>query len=427
MVSAACLAQRGFKVIGVDVDVDKIDTIQRGISPVIEEGIGDLTASVVKSGMLEVTTDSSRGVVDTDVSLICVGTPSSSDGALSTEYLEKVTLDIGRHLAKLDRWHVVIYRSTMLPGTCEGKLLPMLEQASGKKAGVDFGVCVNPEFLREGTSIRDFLDPPKTVVGAQDERSVESAFALYEGLPGLRFHVPIKVAEMVKYIDNSFHAVKVCFANEMGAICASVGVDSHSVIDVFLSDTRLNLGPAYLRPGFAFGGSCLPKDVRAVTHLARERNVNVPLLTNVLPSNESHLSRVFDLVVSSRPQRIGVFGLAFKPGTDDLRESPMVELVDRLLDSGFDVKIYDPKVVIAELIGSNRLFASKRLPEIRGLVTSDLDSVIAHGDVLIVGSPEKEIAQAVERVDESKTIIDLVRLPMAAELRGRPNYKGISW
>ena len=294
-------------------------------------------------------------------------------------------------------WHVVVYRSTMLPGTCETLLIPLLQKASGKRAGRDFGVCVNPEFLREGSSVRDFLNPPKTVVGETDPRSGEAVIGLYEGLPGPRFRVPVSVAEMTKYVDNSFHALKVCFANEIGAICSSLALDSHAVMDIFLADTKLNISPAYLRPGFAFGGSCLPKDVRALTHTARRNDLDVPLLANVLTSNEVHLRRAIDLVIADGRRKVGVFGLSFKAGTDDLRESPMVELVERLIGKGFDVKVHDANVTLSRLIGANRAYIGELLPHIGEVLIEDIDAVLEHGEVLIAGSREPEVVDAIER------------------------------
>jgi GDP-mannose 6-dehydrogenase len=426
-VSAVCLASRGCRVVGVDVNRDKVESLQHGRSPVVEEKIGDLTAQVVTAGMLTVTTDARAAVLSTDISLICVGTPSTPGGGLSTKFLEQVSSEIGAALADTDRWHVVVYRSTMLPGTCENLLIPILEQASGKRAGVDFGVCVNPEFLREGTSVRDFLDPPKTVVGVSDPRTGDTVLGLYEGLPGPRFQVPIKVAEMSKYVDNSFHALKVCFANEIGALCSALALDSHAIMDIFLADTKLNIGPAYLRPGFAFGGSCLPKDVRALTHTARRNDVDIPLLANLLSSNESHLRRAVDLVVADGRRNVGIFGLSFKPGTDDLRESPMVELAERLIGKGFNVKIHDSNVTLSRLIGANRTYINDRLPHIGDVLIDDVDAVLEHAEVLIVGSRAPEVVDAIARAASDRLIVDLVRLPNAGQLRGGPNYRGIGW
>jgi GDP-mannose 6-dehydrogenase len=426
-VSAACFASRGHRVIGVDVNPDKVEALRQGRSPVVEERIGDLTAEVVAAGDLTVTSGLDAAVLNTDLSLVCVGTPSASNGGLSTAFLEQVTDEIGAALARKDGWHVVVYRSTMVPGTCEDLLIPRLESASGKRAGVDFGVCVNPEFLREGTSVRDFYDPPKTVVGGTDSRSAEMVIGLYEGLPGQRFQVPIRVAEMTKYVDNSFHALKVGFANEIGAICSSMALDSHAVMEIFVADTKLNISPAYFRPGFAFGGSCLPKDVRALTHTARRHDVDIPLLGNLLPSNESQMRRAVDLVLATGRRNVGIFGLSFKPGTDDLRDSPMVELAERLIGKGFNVKIYDATVVLSRLTGANRTYIRQQLPHIGDLLTDDVDAVLDHGDVLIAGSPEPRVVEAIARAGSDRLIIDLVRLPNAGELRGTPNYQGIGW
>lgn len=426
-VSAVCLAARGHRVVGVDVNQEKIDALAQGNSPVVEEQLGELAAEAVATGHLTVTADTAAAIADSDLSLVCVGTPSAHGGGLSTQYLEQVTQAIGTALADKDSWHTVVYRSTMVPGTCEGLLIPRLESASGKRAGVDFGVCVNPEFLREGTSVRDFFSPPKTVVGQTDCRSGRSVAALYEGLPGRQFHVPIKIAEMTKYVDNSFHALKVGFANEIGAICAALGLDSHEVMEIFLSDTKLNISTAYLRPGFAFGGSCLPKDVRALTHTARRNDLDVPLLANLLTSNESHLRRAVDLVLESGRHRIGMFGLSFKPGTDDLRDSPMLELAERLLGKGFDIKIYDPTVVLSRLTGANKTVITQQLPHIGDLLTDDADAVFDHGELLVVGTRDPKVVDVIDRAGGDRFIVDLVRLPGAEHLRKTSNYQGIGW
>lgn len=426
-VSAVCLASQGTQVIGVDVNTDKVELLGRGLSPIVEERIGDLTAQVVATGKLTVTVDAHDTVLNSDVSLVCVGTPSTSRGELTTGFLEQVTAEIGRALAETNRWHVVVYRSTMVPGTCEELLIPKLEELSGKRAGRDFGVCVNPEFLREGTSVKDFFAPPKTVVGASDSHAAETVMALYASLPGPRYTVPIRIAEMTKYVDNSFHALKVAFANEIGAICASQGLDSHEVMDIFLADTKLNLGPAYLRPGFAFGGSCLPKDVRALNHIARRNIVDAPLLGNLLRSNESHLQRAVDLITGDARRKVGIFGLSFKPGTDDLRESPLVELAERLFGKGFDVKIFDANVALSRLVGANRAYISQRLPHIGQLLTDDIDEVLGHGEILIVGSREPEVLHAIARRSSDQLVIDLVRIPDAQQWRNRENYRGIAW
>ena len=427
-VSAACLAARGHEVLGVDVNPTKVELLARGQASVVEERIGDLTAEVVASGALRATSDVAKAIASTEVSLVCVGTPSAANGSLSTAYLERVAEQIGAALAGLDRWHTVVFRSTMLPGTCTELLIPILEKESGKTAGVGFGVAVNPEFLREGTSVKDFFDPPKTVIGELDPTSADQVAALYEGLPGEVFRVPIAVAEMAKYADNSFHGLKIAFANELGSICRALGVDSHTMMDVFLADRKLNISPAYLRPGFAFGGSCLPKDLRGLVYAARRADVSVPLLSHVLPSNEEHLRRAFGLVTASGKRKIGLFGLSFKPGTDDLRESPLVELAERLLGKGYDLRIYDDNVALSRLMGANREYIEGRLPHLGDLLSDDVGEVLAHAEVCVVGCTEPAVLAALQdSVLEDRIVIDLVRLPDAEARRATEGYQGLGW
>ncbi len=426
-VSAACLAARGHRVIGVDVNPTKLEFLRNGQSPVVEERIGDIVAGVVEDGLLTVTTDAAEAVRNSDISIVCVGTPSTAGGGLQTRYLESVAKEIGAALADKDGWHVVVFRSTMVPNTCERLLIPLLEQESGKRAGTDFGVCVNPEFLREGTSVSDFDSPPKTVVGESDPRSGAEVMDLYADLGGPKFQVPIAVAEMTKYVDNSFHALKVTFGNEIGALCSGLGLDSHAVMDIFLADTKLNISPAYLRPGFAFGGSCLPKDVRALSHMARQNDLELPMLTNVLNSNEAQLRRAVDMVIALGHRKVTILGLAFKTGTDDLRESPLVELAERLIGKGYDVRIFDQNVGLSRLIGANREYLEQHLPHVGQLITDDVDVAMAHGDVLIVGSKHPAIIDAVAADQSTRTVIDLVRLPDAETRRLSANYLGIGW
>ena len=425
-VSAACLAARGHEVVGVDVNPVKIDLISRGQAPVVEEQIGELTADVVGSGALRASADVAGAIGATEVSLICVGTPSAPNGSLSTAYLERVAEQIGEALAELSHRHTVVFRSTMLPGTCLDLLVPILEKASGKTAGRDFGVAVNPEFLREGTSVRDFFEPPKTVIGEFDPASGDVVAALYEGLPGEVFRVPIPVAEMTKYADNAFHGLKIGFANELGAICRGLGLDSHQVMDVFLADRKLNISPAYLRPGFAFGGSCLPKDLRGLVYAARRADVSVPILEHVLPSNEEHLRRAFELIAATGSRRVGLFGLSFKPGTDDLRESPLVELAERLVGKGYRLRIYDANVQLSRLMGANRQYIDERLPHLGDLLSSSVDDVLAHAQVCVVGCKDPAVLDALDRAGD-RTIIDLVRLPDAQSRRADHGYVGLAW
>ncbi|PRX45641.1 GDP-mannose 6-dehydrogenase [Prauserella shujinwangii] len=425
-VSAACLGEQGHEVVGVDVNPVKVDLVRAGKAPVVEERIGDLTARVVASGALRATADVAAAITGSDVSLICVGTPSEPNGSLSTAYLERVTEQIGEALAGHDRRHTVVFRSTMLPGTCLDLLVPILEKASGRTAGVDFGVAVNPEFLREGSSVRDFFDPPKTVIGELDEASGDVVAALYAGLPGAVFRVPIPVAEMTKYADNAFHGLKIGFANELGAVCRALGLDSHRVMDVFLADRKLNISPAYLRPGFAFGGSCLPKDLRGLVYAAQRADVSVPILAHVLPSNEEHLRRAFELVARTGKRRVGLFGLSFKPGTDDLRESPLVELAERLLGKGYHLKIHDANVSLSRLLGANREYIESRLPHLGQLLAASVEEVLEHAEVCLVGTADPAVLGALPHGGD-QVIVDLVRLPDADRRRTEEGYVGLAW
>lgn len=425
-VSAACLATRGHRVVGVDVNPTKLALLAQGKAPIVEERIGELTAEAVRRGALRTCGDVAEAVDASEVCVVCVGTPSAHNGSLSTVYLERVAEQIGRALASSDHRHTIVFRSTMLPGTCLDLLVPILERASGRRAGRDFGVAVNPEFLREGSSVSDFLDPPKTVIGEFDAASGDAVAALYDGLPGEVFRVPIPVAEMTKYIDNAFHGLKIGFANEIGAFCRALGLDSHKVMDVFLADRKLNISSAYLRPGFAFGGSCLPKDLRGLVYAVRRADVSAPILEHVLISNEEHLRRAVDLVIESGHRRIGLFGLAFKQGTDDLRESPMVELAERLLGKGFDLRIYDANVSLSRLMGANREYVASRLPHLGELMAASPQEVLAHAETIVVGSREPNVLAALDDVGD-RVIIDLVRLPDAARRRAARGYVGLGW
>lgn len=425
-VSAACVASRGHSVIGVDVRSEKVDMINQGRSPVIEEGLGDLVAEQVAAGRLSGTTDAARAVANSDIALVCVGTPSASNGSLLTGFLERVSEEIGGALAGRRERYTVVVRSTMLPTTCEQIVLQRLQEASGRRGGEDFGLAVNPEFLREGSSVRDFLDPPKTVIGQFDEASGDAVADLYKGLPGPVYRVPMAVAEMIKYADNSFHALKVGFANEMGAVCKALGLDSHAVMDIFMADTKLNISPAYLRPGFAFGGSCLPKDVRALVHRARRADVPVPILESVGPSNEGQIDRAFKIIEATGKRRVGLLGLAFKPGTDDLRESPLVALAERLLGRGFELLIHDPQVAVSRLLGANRAYVEQRIPHLSRFIADSPDEVVSHAEVCVVGAADPEAIAALRRVD-GRIVVDLVRFPGSADYEDDPRYIGISW
>jgi GDP-mannose 6-dehydrogenase len=400
--------------------------VRAGTAPVLEPGLPELVGEEVASGRLTATADAGEAVAASEISMICVGTPSASNGSLGLDAVERVARTIGAALAAGGERHTVVVRSTVLPGTTDRVVLPLLEEASGKVAGKDFGVAVNPEFLREGTAIEDFEDPPKTVVGELDTTSGDAAAALYDGLPSQLFRVPLRVAELAKYVDNAFHATKIAFANEIGALSRAFGVDSHEVMAPFLADRKLNISEAYLRPGFAFGGSCLPKDLRALIHAARRADVEAPLLESILASNARHLERTIDVLLSLGRRRVGLFGLAFKAGTDDLRESPLVTLAEVLLGKGYDLRIYDPAVSVSRLVGSNRDYMLEHLPHLAELLVDDASVVLEHAEVCVVGAASPE-AVAASAAAGNRHLIDLVRLPDAAERRGGERYVGVAW
>jgi GDP-mannose 6-dehydrogenase len=425
-VSAACLARRGHNVLGVDVNPRKVDMVNGGLAPVVEPGLAELIEEQAASGRLSATVDHTGAIRAADVSIVCVGTPSASNGRPNLDALERVAGSIGEALSGSERRLTVVVRSTVAPGTTEELVIPRIERSSGLRAGSDFGVVVNPEFLREGSAIDDFDGPAKTVIGELDSASGDVVAALYEGLPAPLFRVPLRVAEMAKYVDNAFHAVKIAFANEIGVLCRSSGIDSHELMPSFLADRKLNISEAYLRPGFAFGGSCLPKDLRALMYAARRADLNLPLLESVLPSNDRHIARTVDVVLSLGRLPVGILGLAFKPGIDDLRESPLVELAEWLIGKGYDLRIYDPAVSISRLVGANREYMSEHLPHLSELLVESVEDLLEHAQVCIVGASSPEAAKALAHAD-GRQIIDLVRLPDAAARRGGERYVGVAW
>ncbi|CAN5842178.1 nucleotide sugar dehydrogenase [soil metagenome] len=425
-VSAACLAARGHQVVGVDTNPLKIRLLENGETPVLEPGLAELVSDAVGRGRLTSTDDATAAIAQAELSLVCVGTPSGAGGGLSTSGLERVAENIGRGLRETESFHTVVIRSTTVPGTVEAFVLPRLEEASGRRAGRDFGLCANPEFLREGSSVADFEDPPKTVIGELDARSGDAVATLYSNVRAPCFRVPLRMAELVKYVDNAWHALKIGFANEVGTICRDLDIDSRELMRTFCSDRKLNISTAYLSPGFAFGGSCLPKDLRALLHASRHADLDLPILESILPSNERQLERAVELVTSTGERRVGLFGLAFKPGTDDLRESPLVELAERLLGKGFDLRIYDPAVSLARLVGGNREYIERRIPHLSALMAESADEVARHAGVCVVGSSNPEVVEALSRA-QAAFVIDLVRLPDAWERRGRDGYVGVAW
>jgi len=423
-VAAACLAEAGHDVVGVDVNPTKVEIINSGTSPIIEDGISELMAKVVKAGRLSATTDSARAIRDSEISLVCVGTPSNQNGSLHLRHVEQVCSEIGAAMKNKNERHIVVIRSTMLPGTVENTVVPVLEETSGKKAVKDFGICINPEFLREGSSLKDYHAPPFTLIGADDEQTTSAVQRLYADINAPVFVTSLKTAEMVKYVCNCFHALKVTFANEVGNICKALQIDSHEIMQVFCQDTKLNLSPYYLKPGFAFGGSCLPKDLRAINYKAKELDVEVPVLSSILPSNRLQIERAIEMVVRSGKKRVGVLGFSFKAGTDDLRESPIVTLIETLIGKGFELAIYDRHVSVAKLVGANKEYIEREIPHISKLMRTDVDGVLNDSDIVIIGNQAAEFRGVAERLRDGQQLIDLVRL---YDRTSDDNYQGICW
>ncbi len=424
-VSAACFSKAGHQVTGVDVNPLKVDIINKGKSPIVEPGLGEYIEEAVKNGNLKATTDFVETVRQTDISLICVGTPSNRNGSLNLEYIFRVAEQIGEALAGRDHYHVAVIRSTVLPGTLE-KVVNIIAEKSGKKPGVDFGACSNPEFLREGTALKDFYDPPYTVIGEWDEKSGAQLARIYNMLEAPLIRTEVRVAEMVKYTNNVFHALKVAFANEIGAICKQEKVDSHKLMDIFVMDDKLNLSPYYLKPGFAFGGSCLPKDVRGLMYRAREVDADVPVISSLMRSNELHVKRALEMVFQYNKKKVGILGLSFKGGTDDLRESPMVDVVETLIGKGYDLRIYDRNVNLAKLFGANKEYINERIPHISSIMVDTAEAVLKHAEIIIIGNKSDEFAEVLQGTQPGQTVIDYVRI--FKEKASIPAvYDGICW
>jgi GDP-mannose 6-dehydrogenase len=412
-------------VIGVDVNPTKVGIINEGRSPIVETGVGELIGEMRGAGRLRATTDSAEAIADSEVSLICVGTPSHTNGSLDLTYVKRVCQEIGAALEKKTARHTVVIRSTMLPGTIESVVIPTLEVYSGKKVGEQLNVCINPEFLREGTSLKDFYAPPFTLIGAEDEETAMIVRRLYTGIDAPLYIIGIKAAEMVKYSCNCFHALKVSFANEIGNICKGLGIDSHQVMEVFCEDTKLNLSPYYLKPGFAFGGSCLPKDLRAITYKAKELDVETPVLRAVLQSNRLQVERGVEMILRTGSKRVGVLGFSFKAGTDDLRESPMVALIETLIGKGTQLAIYDRDVSLARLFGANKEYIEREIPHISQLMRASVEEVLEHAEVLVIGNKAEEFRDITSRLRPGQKLIDLVRL--FEDRTTAEAYEGICW
>jgi GDP-mannose 6-dehydrogenase len=425
VVSAAALADAGHTIVGVDPNLTKVEMINAGRSPIIEPGLDDLLSRGAASGRIRATTMAEDAVAATDLSIVCVGTPSAGNGSLDLTQVEKVCQEIGLALAAKTAIHTVVVRSTMLPGSTDEVVIPALEQASGLRAGTGFRVCYNPEFLREGTSIADFADPPFTLLGAPDEATAAPARDLYAALSAPVIIAPIREAEMVKYACNAFHATKITFANEIGNVASAMGVDGRRVMEIVARDTKLNISPAYLRPGFAFGGSCLPKDLRALGHQAQRADVAVPLLDSLLRSNAGQVERALRMIAEAGSKRVGVLGFSFKAGTDDLRESPLVELIERLIGKGYAVRVFDRNVSLAHLQGANRAYIEREIPHIASLMAETVEEVLAASDVVVIGNADPAFRDAVAGMDQDRTVLDLVGI---GPVEPRPaGYRGISW
>ncbi len=424
-VSAGCFANDGHQVLGVDPVHTKVNLINQGRCPIVEADIGQLIASTVEAGRLRATDDPILAIRETELSFVCVGTPSQANGNLDTRYIRRICEQIGEALRDKPARHTIVVRSTIIPGTMRKIVIPVLEELSGKKAGLDFDVCHNPEFLREGSAVKDFYFPPKTVIGQLDCEGGDILAELYGKLDAPLIRTDLETAEMVKYVDNGWHALKIGFANEIGNLCKSFGIDAHEVMKIFCQDEKLNISPAYLVPGFAFGGSCLPKDLRALAYQAKMHDLELPIISSILASNEMQVARGVRLITEKGHKRVGVLGFAFKAGTDDLRESPMIEVIERLIGKGYDLRIYDRNVNIASLVGANRDFILNRIPHISRLMVGGIDAVLSHAQTLVVGNKDPDFENVPQRLLNGQVLVDFVRIRDGRSDNG--NYDGICW
>ncbi|HET7413843.1 MAG TPA: nucleotide sugar dehydrogenase [Pararhizobium sp.] len=424
-VCAACLAERGHQVIGCDVSDAKVGLVNDGRSPIIERDIGELVSTNVASGRLRATASTEEAVMGSDLSLLCVGTPSRTNGSLDLSAVEAVSRQIGTSLAGKNSYHSVAVRSTVLPGTLSDIVVPSLEETSSKKVGEAFGVASNPEFMREGSAVADFNNPAKTVIGTDDKVTRERLLELYNGLPGRLIVTEPRLAELVKYTDNTWHALKVAFGNEIGNICKAAGVDSHELMRVFFADTKLNISEAYLLPGYAFGGSCLPKDVRAINAYAAQNDVEAPLLKSLMPANKQQIERALAWVLGHGKRNVGFLGFSFKAGTDDLRESPYLELIERLIGKGCDIRIFDQNVSLARLVGANKAYLMNAIPHVTQLMVPSIEDVVKHSEIVVATSRSPEYEAVVERMRPDQVLLDMARLPNTDRIAG--TYDGINW
>ena len=424
-VSAACLARDGHDVVAIDVNESKVDVLNRGLSPIVEPRLGENILSGIRAGRLKATTDADEAVASTDISFVCVGTPSQENGSLETSYACRVAQQIGESLRNSNHFHSVVVRSTMLPGTMEKLIIPMLERSSGKQAGRGFGVAYFPEFLREGTAIADYDNPGAIVFGVDDDqRTLRRLMDIHSKFSVTPQVMSVRAAEAVKYANNAWHATKISFANELGLLCKAMGVDSHEVMKTLVSDTKLNISPAYLKPGFAFGGSCLPKDLSALRYAGRLNDIETPLLDAVLQANENQIRSAFRMIAATGKRRIGLVGLSFKPDTDDLRYSPLVEIAERLIGRGYELAIYDSNIRLSRLTGGNRDYLTERLPHITCLLREKITDLAEFAEVVVVGN-RAEFQRCPSTLLEEKTVIDLVRIN--PDRQNGANYHGICW
>jgi len=426
-VTAACLAYRGNNVIGVDLSQPKVEAINSGNSPIVEPRVSEIIADSHKANRLHATSSAEAAVMNSEISFLCVGTPSLRNGKLDLGHIEPVCREIGEILKKKNSFHLVVLRSTVLPGTAETIVVPTLGKFSGKRMGPDFGVCVNPEFMREGTAVADFLEPAMTVIGAVDKAHSALVRELYAWTPGRMFETSFRSAEMLKYVCNAWHAVKIAFGNEIGTLARELDVDAESVMEMFVSDTKLNISPIYLKPGFAFGGSCLPKDVRALNYRAKELDLKLPLFDSIMPSNEEHLARAVEMVLQTGKRKIGMLGLSFKAATDDLRESPQVQLVKRLIAEGREIQIWDDNVSLGRLIGSNREYIEQVIPHIGLLLNANLEEVLRDAEVVVIGTRDLNWDSLKNSIRRDQEVIDLVNLEKSRRPQITSAYKGICW
>lgn len=424
-VSAACLANDGHEVVGIDPIQTKVDLINSGRTPIIEAEIGEVIAANVKNGQLRAVVDPEEAIQGTELSLVCVGTPSQPNGNLDLRFIRRICEQIGDALKNKSSRHTVVVRSTVLPGTMRDIVIPILEESSHKQAGVDFGVCHNPEFLREGSAVKDFYAPPKTVIGELDRPSGCLLARLYEKLEAPLIRTSVETAEMVKYVDNCWHALKIGFANEIGNLSKALRIDAHEVMNIFCQDKKLNVSSAYLIPGFAFGGSCLPKDLRALTYKAKMADLQLPILSSILPSNEMQISRGVQLIIEKGHRKIGILGFSFKAGTDDLRESPIIEVIERLLGKGYELCIYDKNVNIASLVGANRDFILNRIPHISRLMVDRVEAVLDFAETIVIGNKDPDFQTVPEKLRDGQSIVDFVRITDRRINNGK--YDGICW